>query len=181
MLPSVAPVILLAARVNRTADPAHAPFGSSAHFASGYLVAWAAFSLVATMAQWALQGAGLLSSMTLSSTNKLFGVVLLGSAAVWQFTPWKAACLRNCRAPIEWLMASRGRPAFRTGLQHGASCVGCCWLLMALLFLGGVMNLFWIAGLGVLVLAEKLLAPAWGFSLLCGVALGAMALILVVG
>jgi predicted metal-binding membrane protein len=181
MLPSAASVILLAARVNRTADPAQAPFGSSAHFVSGYLAAWGAFSLAATLAQWGLQEAGLLSSMTMSSTNKVFGVVLLGSAAVWQFTPWKASCLRNCRTPIEWLMASRGRPAFLAGLHHGAYCVGCCWLLMALLFLGGVMNLFWIAGLGILVLAEKLLAPGWGFSLLCGVALGVMALILVVG
>jgi predicted metal-binding membrane protein len=180
MLPSAAPVILLAARVNRTA-PAHAPpFGSSAGFALGYLLAWGVFSAATTALQWALERAGLLSAMTLSASSRTFAIALLLAAAAWQLSPLKATCLTHCRAPFEWVMAARGRSALATGLRHGSWCVGCCWLLMALLFVGGVMNLFWIAGLSALVLAEKLLPPARAVSRASAAMLTLFALVLVI-
>jgi predicted metal-binding membrane protein len=94
------------------------------------------------------------------STSRLLGSALLLAAGVWQLTPFKTACLRHCRSPVSFLSA-HWRPgamgAFKMGIEHGAFCLGCCWLLMALLFYGGVMNLIWIIGLAVLVLAEKVI------------------------
>ncbi len=156
MLPSAAPVILLAASVNRKASRTR-PFGSAGAFMGGYLVAWGVFSLVATMLQWVLQQSGLLSAMTLDSRSPVLTGSLLIAAAIWQLTPVKQACLRHCRSPVTLLVSHHGRPAFATGFAHGAYCVGCCWFLMLLLFVGGVMNLFWIIALALLVLVEKLL------------------------
>ena len=157
MLPSAAPVILLAANVNRKASPDARPYGSTGAFMGGYLLAWGVFSLIATLLQWALQASGLLSSMTLDSRSPVLAASLLLAAALWQLTPVKQACLRHCRSPVALLVSRHGRPAFATGLAHGAYCVGCCWFLMLLLFVGGVMNLFWIVALALLVLVEKLL------------------------
>ncbi|MBK7519016.1 MAG: DUF2182 domain-containing protein [Gammaproteobacteria bacterium] len=157
MLPSAASVVLLAAAINRGNAPESPPFGRTQGFLLGYLLSWAAFSVLATIAQWILQQLGLLSAMTLHIPDKRVGGVLLVLAAIWQITPYKHACLARCRSPAARLVAGRGRPALLAGLGHGTYCVGCCWMLMGLLFAGGVMNLFWIAGLGALVLAEKLL------------------------
>ena len=160
MLPSAAPVILLAALINRKAEPQRRPFGDSNRFLCGYLLAWAAFSLIATGLQWALQQASLLSPMTLDLNSRMMAGIVLLAAAAWQLTPAKQACLRVCRSPAQLLVAERGRPAVLIGLRHGAYCVGCCWFLMLLLFVGGVMNLVWIVGLSLFVLAEKLLPGA---------------------
>ena len=157
MLPSAAPVILLAASVNRKASRDVRPYGSAGAFMSGYILAWGVFSLVATMLQWVLQESGLLSAMTLDSRSRVLAGTLLLAAAIWQLTPVKQACLRHCRSPVALLVSHHGRPAFATGFVHGAYCVGCCWFLMLLLFVGGVMNLFWIIALALLVLVEKLL------------------------
>lgn len=157
MLPSAAPVILLAAVVNRQAAPNATPFGQTHAFVAGYLLAWGAFSLFATVLQWALQSSGLLSAMTLAIGDRPLTGVLLIAAAAWQLTPLKQACLRQCRSPARFLVASRGRSALRNGCTHGAHCVGCCWFLMLLLFVGGVMNLFWIVALAFYVLLEKAL------------------------
>ena len=130
-------------------------------FVSGYLVIWSGFSLVATAMQWALQYVGVLSP-AMASANAVFGGVVLIAAGVYQWTPLKHACLRHCQTPLGFLM-SRWRDgvsgAFQMGLAHGAYCVGCCWALMALLFVGGVMNLVWVATLAALVLAEKIAPP----------------------
>jgi predicted metal-binding membrane protein len=183
MLPSATPVILLAAALNRRSTGPQKPFGSSAAFTFGYLSAWAGFSLAAVAVQWALQDSGLVSGM-LRSTSWMLSMALLLAAGAWQFTPWKHACLRHCRGPVEFLTGHAGRGAkgaFMTGLHHGLYCLGCCWFLMALLFIGGVMNLFWIAGLAIYVWVEKILPfgeragrimgillIAWGTALLIG-------------
>jgi predicted metal-binding membrane protein len=160
MTPSVAPMILIYARVGRQAVAQGKPFAASGWFAAGYLLAWAAFSVVATTAQWALQRAALLTPMMESASHLLGGIVLIG-AGVYQWTPLKAACLANCRSPLSFIQSQGGfrrepSGALALGLRHGLYCIGCCWALMALLFVGGVMNLLWIALLAMLVLIEKL-------------------------
>jgi predicted metal-binding membrane protein len=161
MLPSASPMILLFARFNRSQREKGAPYVPTAIFALGYLLVWAAFSLVAVTAQWGLERSGLLSSM-MASTSVTLGAVLLIAAGIYQLTPLKYACLKHCRSPLffishHWRPGERG--ALRMGLEHGAFCTGCCWFLMALLFYGGIMNLFWIIGLALFVLLEKV-APA---------------------
>ena len=171
MLPGAAPVILLHATLSRRGDPGRG--GRRAlMFALGYAAVWGGFALSATAAQWALERAALLTpAMALGSgiaANLLFVAV-----GIYQFTPLKRACLRHCRSPLEFLAAHwRGGSlgAFAMGARHGAYCLGCCWAMMALLFAGGVMNLAWIAGLALLVLAEKLLpgGPVAGRALGAG-------------
>jgi predicted metal-binding membrane protein len=157
MLPSAAPAILLVAALARQRGERHA-IASSWQFALGYLAIWGAFSLVATGLQFVLDRAGLLSE-TMASGSVVLAALLLMAAGVYQWTPWKDACLRQCRSPIEFLTRYWRRGPFgplRAGAWHGAFCLGCCWMLMALLFVGGLMNIFWIAGLALLVLVEKL-------------------------
>jgi predicted metal-binding membrane protein len=134
-------------------------------FALGYLIAWAAFSVAATFLQWGLERADLLHAFTMWSLSPMLTAALLIAAGLYQLTPLKRACLENCRSPASWLAAyfkPGAAGALELGLRHGIYCVGCCWVLMALLFAGGVMNLVWIAGLAIYVLFEKL-AP-WGES-----------------
>jgi predicted metal-binding membrane protein len=157
MLPSAAPMILLFAMINRKQREKGAPYVPTGMFAAGYVLVWGAFSLVAVTAQWGLARSGLVSS-TMASTSVLLGAGLLIAAGVYQLTPLKHACLRHCRSPI-FFISHHWRPgdlgALRMGVEHGAFCTGCCWFLMALLFYGGVMNLFWIVGLALFVLLEK--------------------------
>jgi predicted metal-binding membrane protein len=159
MLPSASPMILLYDRVRERQEAKGASLAGTGVFALGYLAAWALFSLVAVLAQWALEQAALLSPMMVSASPWLGGGLLV-LAGLYQWTPLKNACLVHCRAPITFL-AHHWRPgrsgAFRMGLHHGLYCVGCCWVLMALLFVFGVMNLLWIAALAIFVLLEKLL------------------------
>jgi predicted metal-binding membrane protein len=161
MLPSAAPMILLFAMVNRKQRRSGQPHVATSLFALGYLAAWAGFSLVAMILQWAFERAGILSPM-LVGTNLIFGGILLLSAGVYQLTPIKHACLRRCRSPLAFLSTHwhrEARGALVMGLVHGAFCIGCCWFLMGLLFFGGVMSLYWITGIALFVLFEKT-APA---------------------
>ena len=156
MLPSAAPTILLFAALTRTRASA-SPLPPTAGFAAGYVLLWGVFSLVATLANMALEHAALVSSAMRTTTSVLTGLLLV-AAGMYQWTPLKHACLRNCRSPIHfvtrhWRAGLGG--AFRLGLFHGAYCVGCCWALMGLLFAGGVMNVAWVAALAVFVLLEK--------------------------
>jgi predicted metal-binding membrane protein len=131
----------------------------TASFFGGYLLAWLAFSLMATSLQWSLEKAGLLHATMMWSTNRVLSGSFLIAAGIYQLSPLKSVCLKHCRSPAEFLSRRwrNGRSgAARMGLEHGIYCIGCCWLLMALLFTGGVMNLVWIAGLAVFVLLEKL-------------------------
>lgn len=184
MLPSAAPVILLFATVNRRERDTGHPYVSTSVFAFGYLAAWAGFSLLAVLLQWWFERAGILSPM-LGATNASFGGFLLLAAGAYQLTPIKHACLRHCRTPLAFL-GTHWRPgtsgALRMGLEHGVFCVGCCGFLMGLLFLGGVMNLHWMAGVALFVLFEKTLpAGHWlgygaGMALLvCGAGMLALA------
>jgi predicted metal-binding membrane protein len=157
MLPSAAPLLLIHARVSRSARERGEPAAPTWVFASGYLLAWTAFSVAATAQQWALERAALLSTKMSAATPYLGATVLIG-AGVYQLTPLKRACLAHCRSPIDFVMHHWRRGlggALRMGLEHGLYCIGCCWFLMGLLFVGGVMNLTWIAAISIFVLLEK--------------------------
>jgi predicted metal-binding membrane protein len=172
MLPSAAPVLLLFARIDR-AGSAGGLWTPTACFAAGYLTVWAAFSVGATALQWGLERSGLLSTMMATTATWLGAAILIG-AGLWQFAPLKHICLRQCRSPIGFLTTNwrGGRVgAFRMGLGHGAHCLGCCWFLMALLFFGGVMNLWWIGGLSAYILIEKLMPLGHWVGYVAGVGL----------
>jgi predicted metal-binding membrane protein len=161
MTPSAAATILLYGRVQRSATPgADGGVAPTAVFAAGYLLVWGAFSLLAVAAQFALDRAGVFDTDLMRSQHRMLDAGLLLVAGLYQLSPLKHACLSRCRAPAAFL-SRHWRPgvtgALRLGALHGAWCVGCCWLLMALLFVFGVMNMAWVATLAVLVMAEKLL------------------------
>ena len=183
MLPSAAPMILLFAAVNRKQRDKGSPYVPTGIFAFGYLAVWGFFSLLATTAQWGLERMELLSSMMVG-TSVVLGALLLIAAGVWQLTPLKYACLKHCRSPIHFLSHHwrKGRlGAFRMGVEHGAFCLGCCWFLMALLFYGGVMNLYWIVGLALFVLLEKVLPGGHRLGGVAGVGLVAWGGLLLAG
>ena len=161
MTPSAAPMVLLYARAMRYAQGI-GPMGKgvvpTAAFVSGYLLSWFGFSLLATLLQRGLEASGALSPMWMASKSAGLSAAILILAGVYQLSPWKHKCLNHCRNPVEFLSRHRrsGRlGAVRMGIEHGAFCVGCCWLLMALLFVGGIMNVLWIAVLAGVVLLEK--------------------------
>lgn len=168
MIPAAAPVVLLYARV----APASGLAPHSGAFVAGYLVAWLGFSLVAVALQVALVSNGLLSPMGMALTSPYLAAAFLIGAGAYQLTQAKNACLSRCRNPAEFL-SRHVRPgisgALRMGFLHGGYCVGCCWLLMALLFVGGIMNLVWIAGLTLVVAAEKLLPHGRAIARVSGV------------
>ena len=158
MVPAASPVILLFAEINRHRNEPPGTLIATVQFLVGYLAAWTAFSLLATLAQWGLLTAALVSPM-MESTSKGLGGGLLLIAGLFQFSRLKYACLAHCRSPIgffatEWRHGSWG--PFRMGLKHGSYCLGCCWALMGLLFAFGVMNLFWVAGISAFILVEKI-------------------------
>ncbi len=164
MTPSAAPTILLYARVYRHAVAQGQVQGTLAQigmFAAGYLSAWLAFSVAAACLHWALQRAGLISAMMMGTQSRWLSGTVLIAAGLSQLSPLKDICLTHCRAPAAFL-SRHWRPnaagALRLGAMHGGYCVGCCGLLMALLFVGGVMNVAWIAALALLVLLEKVLS-----------------------
>jgi len=173
MVPSASPMILTFATINRRRATSGTPAVPTAVFLAGYLVAWSAFSVCATLLQWALGVAALMAPMTLRVTP-IAGGVLLIAAGVWQLTPLKYACLARCQSPLgfilsEWREGTRG--ALVMGMHHGAYCVGCCWALMALLFVAGVMNLVWVAAIAAFVLVEKLTPPGRAVSCCAGAVL----------
>lgn len=158
MVPSAAPTTMVYAAVARKARRQGTVVAPVAVFVSGYIASWTLFSVFATTAQWALDRAALLSPMMVT-TSPVVGAGLLVAAGVYQVTPIKLACLEHCQSPAHFI-SGHWRPgtggAFRMGLDHGIFCVGCCWVLMGLLFLGGVMNLLWIAAIAIFVFAEKM-------------------------
>lgn len=173
MLPSAAPMILTFAAVNRKRREQARPYVPTAHFTAGYLIIWTAFSAVAAVAQWYLHGKALLSPLMVSTSPALAGGLLV-AAGLFQWTPLKNACLTHCRSPLSFLMTDwrEGRwGAVAMGLKHGSYCTGCCWILMMLLFVAGVMNLFWIAVISVLVLAEKVAPNGLSVGKISGAAL----------
>jgi predicted metal-binding membrane protein len=165
MTPSATPMVLLYAMVGRSAATGGRPFAATGWFFAGYIAVWIGFSAAATLAQWTLVRLALLSPI-MAATDKAVGGVILIVAGIYQWTPLKAVCLRACQGPLAFIMGlggfrSSAFGAMQLGAKHGLYCLGCCWALMALLFVGGVMNLIWIAGLAILILLEKTL-PATG-------------------
>ena len=163
MLPSAAPMILLHAVVDRKNRQRAGKSGgvlSSAVFSSGYILAWGLFSLAAVALQWSFELSGILSSSMMNATSTGFAGILLLAAGAYQLTPIKQACLKHCQGPLQYLTLhwqSGAWGTFKMGLNHGVYCLGCCWGLMGILFFGGIMNLYWIIGLAVVVLLEKVL------------------------
>ena len=155
MLPSASPMILTYARLASGRGGAIA--SRTWAFTGGYLAIWTAFSLGATLLQAALARISIVSGAM--TVTPIAGAAILVVAGAYQITPWKNVCLRYCQSPIAFFM-TRWRDgvsgAFRMGVQHGIMCVGCCWMLMALLFVAGVMNLAWVAAITIFVLLEKL-------------------------
>jgi predicted metal-binding membrane protein len=181
MIPSVAPMVLTHAAITRRRVVQGAPFVPSGLLLAGYLLSWTAFSFVAALAQWALFRVALLDGHSLSIGPWAGSVVLLAAAA-FQLTPAKNACLAQCRAPVgyfltEWREGNAG--AVSMGLRHGLFCIGCCWLLMAVLFAVGIMNIVWGAAITAFVVAEKVLpwprAVVWFGAASCLVGAGALA------
>ena len=159
MAPAAAPMLLALDRIGRARPTVSRPLLPATAFLFGYLLVWTGMSLFAALAQWRLHELALVSASG-ASNGAVFGGLLLLGAGAFQLTPLKQACLRRCRSPLFFLL-SAWRPgawgALRMGVLHGGFCVGCCWALMALMFVGGTMNLFWAAALTLLMLAEKLL------------------------
>jgi predicted metal-binding membrane protein len=157
MLPAAAPMIMLFAAVNRRRRSELGVAVPTGIFVLGHLLVWTAFSVGATLAQWGLHTRALLSP-AMATTSPLVGGALLMAAGVYQLTSLKTRCLTHCRSPLGFLMTAwreGGGGALRMGLHHGVYCLGCCWVLMALLFVTGVMNLLWVAVITAFVLVEK--------------------------
>ena len=180
MLPSAAPMILLHARIDRGTPVQRAR--DSALFVATYLAVWSGFAVLAALLQAALVEAGAVSAMSLALGDRVLAAGLLLAAAAWQLSPGKAACLEQCQSPVQFVMRywqPGAAGAVWLGLRHGLFCLGCCWSLMLLLFVGGVMNLAWVALLAATVFAEKAAPPGWRISrwLAAALAAGAMAVL----
>jgi predicted metal-binding membrane protein len=172
MTPSVAPIVLLYARVARQAATDGKTFAPTAWFFSGYVLIWIGFSLLATFAQWVLDRTAMLTS-TMSSRNALLGAGVLIVCGVYQWSSLKDQCLKHCQSPMHFIQqhGGFGRTPFASlqlGISHGLYCVGCCWALMALLFFGGVMNVLWVASIAIFVLAEKVIRTRYLIPRLAG-------------
>jgi predicted metal-binding membrane protein len=164
MTPSVAPMVLLYVAVGRSSVGRGQAWAPASAFVAGYLLAWGLFSAAATVLQWWLESLALITPMMAGMSGPLAGTVLI-VAGVYQWLPVKQACLSQCRAPMSFVQRHGGfqasaRGSVHLGALHGGYCIGCCWVLMALLFAFGVMNFLWIAGLMIFVLVEKVVPKA---------------------
>jgi predicted metal-binding membrane protein len=161
MTPAASPMVLAFAGLERQRiGSTGTVWQQTSSLLAGYLLVWMGFSVLATIVQWALYSAGVLSASGMRTANESVDVVVLAGAGLFQFSSLKSVCLKHCRTPIgflisEWRLGLRG--AFVMGIRHGLHCVGCCWLLMTLLYVVGVMNIAWGAALAALVLAERIL------------------------
>jgi predicted metal-binding membrane protein len=173
MLPSATPMILTLAAINRRKRERGRPFVPAMVFTSGYLIAWCLFGLFATVADWGLERAALISPLT-GRLGPIPGAIVVTAAGMYQLTPLKSVCLRHCRSPFDfalnhWREGIAG--ALRMGLEHGLYCLGCCWFLMALLFAAGMMSLLWMAAITIFVFVEKLLPAGQWIARASGVAM----------
>ncbi|HEX5151708.1 MAG TPA: DUF2182 domain-containing protein [Parafilimonas sp.] len=159
MTPSVTPLVLVFATINRQRKQQDHPFVNVVYLVAGYFLVWAAFSLVATVLQWSLQQVALLNP-DMKTTSKILGGIILIATGIFQFTPLKQTCLRHCRSPLDFVLRhwKEGKTgALKMGMENGFYCLGCCWMIMILLFVTGIMNLLWVAIIAVFVLLERLL------------------------
>lgn len=160
MTPSAAPMILIFAKIARRAIASHRPFASTSWFGGGYLLVWSLFAVLAAGAQMVLARTGIVAPNMVIASRVIGGTVLV-LAGLYQLSSLKRLCLVQCQAPFAFIAGHGGFPSDRLGalcmgVKHGSYCVGCCWALMALLFVAGVMNLLWVAALTIVVLVEKL-------------------------
>ena len=184
MVPTAAPMILLFATVNRRRREQQRPFVSTGVFLSGYVLVWCGFAAAATLGNWALHVNSLLDTMMGGSTSAYLGGSLLMVAGAFQWSRLKYLCLTHCRSPLSFLMTDwreGSLGALKMGLHHGTYCVGCCWVLMVLLFVLGVMNLLWIAALAGFVLLEKVVPQGQKVSRATGLALVAWGALMAAG
>jgi predicted metal-binding membrane protein len=182
MTPSVTPLILLFATVNRKRKQQNRPFVNTAYLIAGYFLVWSVYSLVATSLQWLLQQVSLLNA-EMETTSKILGSVILIITGIFQFTPLKQTCLKSCSSPMNFIMQhwKEGKQgALLMGIKNGLYCVGCCWLLMVLLFFAGVMNLLWVALISLFILIEKISSPVKWIPQLAGICLIAYGIFLLV-
>jgi predicted metal-binding membrane protein len=173
MSPTAVPMVLMYSKIERHSQPGRIPFFRISLFFLGYLLLWAAFSAVFALLQMGMHSASMLSNDFATTNPWLSGGILI-AAGLFQFSALKQACLKQCRSPVGYLMTEwrSGRSgALLMGLKHGLHCVGCCWIIMALLFVAGVMNLFWMAAITAFVLIEKLTARGELFGRVVGVGL----------
>jgi len=180
MIPAAAPMILTFATVHRRRTDEGKPGVATAIFALGYLLVWGVFSIAAAAGQAVLHAQALLST-EMAAATPMFAGALLVAAGVFQWTPLKRACLSTCRSPLSFLMSRwrEGRAgSLVMGVHHGLYCLGCCWALMGLLFVAGVMNLLWVAGIAIIVLIEKVTPRGDLFARLAGVVLAAAGMVL---
>jgi predicted metal-binding membrane protein len=159
MTPSAAPMFLMYARIGRQTEAGSRPLAATVWFAIGYFLVWVAFALLATLVQWVLERNALLD-FRMASTSDIFGGLLFLAAGLYQWTRLNEKCLTECQRPFAFVMRHGGyrrdaRGCVMLGLRHGAYCVGCCWALMALLLVGGVMNMLWIVLLALLAFLER--------------------------
>lgn len=158
MLPTASRVILVFATTSRRQREARRPYAPTAVFVGGYLAVWTAYSVLATVLQWGLHAAALLTP-AMESASPVFGAAVLLVAGAFQWTRLKYSCLTHCRSPMSFLLSGWREGlsgAFLMGVRHGAYCVGCCWAIMALMFVTGVMSVFWAAVLTAFLLVEKI-------------------------
>jgi predicted metal-binding membrane protein len=172
MLPAIVPSALLYSNLTAKRNPGESN-RTTTMYVAGYAACWIVFAVPAAALQSALAAVWLLDAMG-QSTSLLMSASVLLAAGLYQFTPLKTACLAKCRTPLGFFMAKwrdGTGGALVLGLQHGAYCVGCCWALMAVMFVVGTMNLVWMGALTVLLLSEKVIPPAWRIDRIAGVAL----------
>jgi predicted metal-binding membrane protein len=172
MTPSAAPMFLMYAHVGRQTEGQGRPFAATVWFGAGYFLVWIAFALLATLVQWAFERTALLDSV-MASTSTVVGGLLFVAAGSYQWTRLKDVCLTQCQTPFAFLMRQGGfrgdaPGSLMLGVRHGAYCVGCCWALMALLLVGGVMNVLWLVLLALLILLEKVAPFGRQIALLAG-------------
>jgi predicted metal-binding membrane protein len=175
MTPSAAPMFLMYARVGRQTEAHGKPLSATVWFAAGYFLVWAAFALFATLVQWALERTALLD-FTMATTDNVLGGLVFVAAGLYQWTRVNDLCLAECQRPFEFVMRHGGyrRDApgcVVLGFRHGAYCVGCCWALMALLLVGGVMNVLWIVLLALLAFLERVTSMGRLIARLAGIVL----------
>jgi len=182
MFPAATPMILMFTTVNKRQGETQGPLVPTGLFVLGYFLVWTGYSALAAMAQWGLHVAIVLTH-DLVITSPLLGGVLLVAAGVFQWTRFRDACMSKCRSPLGFLMAEwrEGRSgALIMGLKHGLNCVGCCWLLMLLSFVLGIMNMVWMAALTAFMLLEKVTDNKW-LSRMAGLTLVAWGLWVLAG
>ena len=174
MTPSAAPTLLLFHNLKKIGSEGKKALSYTYLFLFGYLIIWAIFSLIACIIHKFFDTSSITDAAMMQLKSVQFSGILLITAGVYQFTPLKNACLEKCRTPIDFLSSNNRKGAkgsFIMGAHHGLFCLGCCWALMALLFVGGVMNLFWITGLALYVLIEKIIIKAGWLDKIMGLIL----------